>query len=73
MHAQAMKFFAVMIGALLILPGCSSREIYQSGIGWRQSECEKILDGVERARCMETANKDYDSYERERTAPGDQR
>ena len=74
MFAQAMKSFAVMVvGVLFVLSGCSSREIYQSGTGWRQSECQKILDGAERARCMETANKDYDSYDRERTAPADQR
>ena len=60
----------VLVLALpLTVTGCSGREIYQSGLGWRQNECQKMLESAERARCLETANTDYDSYNRERTAP----
>jgi hypothetical protein len=46
--------------------GCSSRQIYQSAAGWRLNECQKILDDTERAQCMEEANKDYDTYSKEK-------
>ncbi len=65
---------AAVIAALPILSsGCSGRQIYESGVGWRQNECQKILESAERARCLETANKDYDSYNREKAAPAEQR
>ena len=59
----------LLLALPLTVTGCSSREIYQSGLGWRQNECQKILESAERARCLETANMDYESYSRERTAP----
>jgi len=56
-----------LIGAsLLALAACSGRQIYQSAAGWRQNECQRILENAERARCLESANKDYDSYRKER-------
>jgi hypothetical protein len=67
-------------GCLLLLPilawtvavaGCSGRQIYQSAAGWRQNECQKILDGAERARCLDSANKDYDTYSKEREITSD--
>lgn len=64
---------ASLAGVLFLVSGCTGREIYQSGLGWRQNECQKVLDAAERARCMETANKDYDSYDKEKTAPADPR
>lgn len=48
----------------LLVAGCSGRQIYDSAAGWRQNECQKILESAERARCMENANKDYDSYKK---------
>ena len=48
----------------LLLAGCTGRQIYDSATGWRQNECQKILESAERARCMESANKDYDSYKK---------
>jgi hypothetical protein len=56
-----------LIAALLLaLAACSDRQLYQSAAGWRQNECQKILENAERARCLEAANKDYDSYRKER-------
>jgi Flp pilus assembly protein TadD len=57
----------VVIAALLFaLAACSGRQVYQSALGWRQGECQKMLDSAERARCMESAGKDYDTYSKER-------
>ena len=52
----------------LALTGCTGRQVYQSATGWRQNECQKILESAERARCMESANKDYDTYTKEKGA-----
>ena len=55
---------SVMLAALPIT-GCTGRQVYDSAAGWRQSECNKILDDAARAKCMETASKDYDRYRKE--------
>ena len=48
------------------LSGCCSRQIYESATGWRHHECQKILEDAARARCVEQAGKDYDTYRREK-------
>lgn len=60
--------YVVVLVAMLFLGGCSGRQIYQSAVGWRQNECQKILEATERAQCIDQANKDYDTYSKERNA-----
>jgi hypothetical protein len=50
----------------LMLSACTGRQVYQSAAGWRMNECQKILEDAERARCMQSANKDYDTYKKEK-------
>lgn len=57
----------VATGLCLIVAGCSGRQVYDAGLGWRQNECNRMVDAAERARCLETANKDYDGYSREKS------
>jgi hypothetical protein len=58
---------AVVTAALpLALAACSGRQLYESAVGWSQSECQKMLDSAQRTGCMESASKDYDTYGRER-------
>ena len=64
------KFFLLVLA--FASAGCNSKQIYESAQGWRVNECQKILDDGERARCAETANKDYDTYSRERSTPSRQ-
>ncbi len=59
-----MRTSLLILTLTLLLAGCTGRQIYDSAAGWRQNECRKILESAERARCMETANKDYDSYKK---------
>ena len=56
----------LLAASMVALAACSGRQIYQSATGWRQNECQKVLESGERARCLETANKDYDGYRREK-------
>ena len=53
----------------LLTSACTSRQMYDSAAGWRHHECDKILDEAARARCTETASKDYDTYRKERDQP----
>lgn len=56
---------AIAVAALLQY-GCSNRQVYESAAGWRQAECNKLLDDAARARCIATANRDYDTYRKQR-------
>lgn len=53
----------------LLTSACTTRQMYDSAAGWRRHECDKILDEAARARCMETASKDYDTYRKEQAQP----
>ncbi|MEO8007950.1 MAG: hypothetical protein ABI728_05450 [Betaproteobacteria bacterium] len=63
----------LMVLSIGVVAGCSGRQIYQSAAGWRQNECQKILEDGERARCMQQANKDFDTYSRERKFSAEER
>ncbi len=54
--------------ALLALPGCSSRAVYQTVQGWQQQECRKLPDAAERQRCLSSTAASYDDYRRQREA-----
>jgi hypothetical protein len=73
MKSSRLRFHLLILVSMLVLSGCSGRQIYQSAAGWRLNECQKILEDAERARCMEQANKDYDTYSKERNASPEQR
>lgn len=73
MKSTCARFHGLILVSMLVLAGCSGRQIYQSAAGLRQNECQKILESAERARCMEQANKDYDTYNKERNVAPEQR
>jgi hypothetical protein len=61
------KFATItLLSAILALASCSSEQVYNSGKAWRLSECDKIADARERARCREEADRAYDEYEKDR-------
>jgi outer membrane murein-binding lipoprotein Lpp len=61
-----MKFTLIAaIVAGLLSCGCSSRQVYDAAAGWRQTECNKLLDDAARARCLATAGQDYDAYRKQ--------
>lgn len=67
-----MRFPRVFTGLCLglLLAGCSGRQIYDSGQGLRQSECNKLLDAQKQQQCLEEANKPYETYDKERKGAG---
>ena len=54
----------VAIGA-----GCSTRQAYDSAQGWQRNACNRIVDAIERERCVASTTTSYDDYRRQRTAP----
>jgi outer membrane biogenesis lipoprotein LolB len=52
----------------LLLAGCSSQQVYDSSQGWRQNECNKLLDPDKQRACLEQADKSYDEYQRQKKA-----
>ena len=68
MWAAKRSLLCLLVACLVA--GCSGRQLYDAGTGWRQAECQKILDNAERERCLRTANTDYDAYEREKATGG---
>lgn len=57
---RACRVAAIVV---LILTGCSAREIYDASAGWRRNECNRIGDQEKRERCLkEEAGRSYDDY-----------
>ena len=59
-----LSLLVVAIGA-----GCSARQAYDSAQGWQRNACNRIVDAIERERCIASATTSYDDYHRQRTAP----
>jgi hypothetical protein len=60
---------ALLIALSALSLGCTRRQVYDSAAGWRQNECQKLIDQEERTTCMESAARDYEAYRKERTSP----
>ena len=56
----------LVVLALSVLAGCTSRQVYQGAQGWRRSTCDGIVDPERRAACIEAADRDFDAYRRDR-------
>jgi hypothetical protein len=63
---KSFGMLAAMMAVAVVSPACSGRQAYDAGYGWRMHECQRILDDNERARCLETAKMDYDTYKANR-------
>lgn len=63
-----MRSIVVMVLAAVLLASCSSRQVYDSAQGWRQNECNKIVDPDKQRACLEEADKSYDAYKKEKDA-----
>lgn len=67
------RLIAAITVLTCVLAGCSSRQVYDGAAGWRQNECDRIVDAAERSRCLDTANLEYERYRRERDKAGEAR
>ena len=56
-----------LLASLLVVIGCSSRDLYDAVQQNRLQECSKLY-GAQRKECEARYQKDYDTYQREREA-----
>jgi hypothetical protein len=58
----------LVLGTVLaaVLAGCAGQDLYQTSQGFRRAQCERILEADRRADCMRNADRDWESYERDR-------
>jgi hypothetical protein len=58
----------LVLGTVLaaVLAGCAGKDLYQTSQGFRRAQCERILEADRRADCMRNADRDWESYERDR-------
>lgn len=47
---------------------CASKDLYATGQNWQRQECIKIPDLAQRDRCMASAARSYEDYQRETAA-----
>ena len=59
---------AVVLAFTFIAQACTSQQLYGSGQAWQRQECNKINDSQQRAKCMESAAKSHDEYQKEAAA-----
>jgi hypothetical protein len=48
-----------------IVTGCSSRQLYDSSLGWQRNTCHRIPDATERNQCLSSTATSYDDYKRQ--------
>ena len=46
----------------VVLSACSQQQLYDNAQGWREAECNKILETPRRERCMKEARQSYEEY-----------
>ena len=51
------------------LMACTTQDLYATGQGWKQQECQKLKDLDERRRCEKSTALSYDRYRSEADAP----
>lgn len=57
-----MRLPLLMLAVSLISTGCAERQVYDNARGARQAQCRGLTDQAEWQRCMEAADRSYDSY-----------
>jgi hypothetical protein len=61
-----MRSAVIMALAAVLLTACSSQQVYDSSQGWRQNECNKLLDPDKQRACLEQADKSYRDYQQQK-------
>lgn len=45
--------------------GCTWQQAYSSGQGWQRNACNRLVDQMERDRCLSNVNMSYEDYRRQ--------
>lgn len=60
-----MRKLALLAAALSSLVACTDRQLYNNAQGWREAECNRILDTPRRERCMKEARQSHEEYRKQ--------
>jgi hypothetical protein len=59
----ASQLRTVLLATLcLATAGCTTAQRYHAAQGWRQSQCERLVDLAQRNLCVSRASMDYDAF-----------
>lgn len=53
------------LATVVMITGCTTRQAYITGQEWQRNQCNRIVDNVERSRCIEQSNMSYEDYKRQ--------
>lgn len=53
------------VALLVALAGCSSRQLYDSALGWQRNACHRMPDSTERSQCLASTATSYEDYKRQ--------
>jgi hypothetical protein len=56
---------ALLAAALSGLAACTDQQLYNSSQGWREAECNKMIDTPRRERCMKEARQSHEEYRKQ--------
>jgi hypothetical protein len=54
--------------AIVVTTGCTTQQAYSTSQEWQRNQCNRIVDNVERSRCIEQINMPYSDYKRQADA-----
>jgi len=57
-----MRALALLAAALSGLAACTDQQLYNNAQGWREAECNKILETPRRERCLKEARQSHEEY-----------
>jgi hypothetical protein len=50
---------------LTVASGCTWQQAYSAGQGWQRNACNRLVEQVERERCLSNFNMSYEDYRRQ--------
>jgi hypothetical protein len=62
MNVRCQMRFALAMLVLSSVAACTDQQLYNSSQGWREAECNKMIDTPRRERCMKEARQSYEEY-----------
>lgn len=55
----------IVAAIVLTITGCAAQQLYTTGQAWQRNECYRMLDQLERERCLSNANTPYETYKKQ--------
>lgn len=47
------------------LTGCSTQQLYTTGKSWQRNECNRLMDQLDRDRCLSSTSISYETYKKQ--------